>query len=279
MDNLDVNIYLERKERYSNDFLNVLIKLKRSKDIRSQSWGLSVINRYNMFGNLDLFLNCIYESKKYFYKSTKLTIEIFKIFKENRYPNLEKKEPLPFTAMFINSFLDAILCDSEEMLLEYARTIHDDGNTDPPFNYEITSSMKYLILKDYNKAIVHANNAHQQKYFKLPYKGFSHVVKGILDRDINLINEGLELRIRYHRRENKDSIFYAISLEATALAKLAIMYDLQPDTSSPFIHNELLKEHKDIQYDGIDEILEALEVANRRNGNLLGKIRNKFRKN
>jgi hypothetical protein len=266
--NASIDYTLKRRE-YLEDLKTHLNTIKSFKEVRAVSWAQSIRSSYLFIAIYNLLLDESSEAKKYFFKGAKITCETFSIFKENRYPNLIKKETPPFTALFVNSFLDAILCDSEELLMDYARTIEDMGMMDPPFNYEITYAMKYLVLENFEKAKEHAVKAHQPKYFKLPYKGFSHVVMGILEKNVDLVNEGIALRLKHHERENKNSIFYSTSIEATALAKLAIQFGLSPDISSAFINKALLQKDTAIQYEGIDEILNALQEADEKNNGFL----------
>lgn len=270
--------YIKRRNEEKQDIAEFIKAIRSFREIRSSVFALSIRSRYNFIATYSLLINDFEESKKYFYKGAKIVCETFKIFKEDYYPHLVKKEPIPFTSLFVKSFLDAILCDSEELLMDYARTIEDMGVTDPPFNNEINYALKYLILEDFTKAKEHAVKAHQLKYFKLPYKGFSHVVMGILEKDVDLVNEGIALRLKHHERENKNSIFYSTSIEATALAKLATRFGVTPDTSSAFINKALLNKDVGIQYEGIDEILKALEEADRRNSGLLNRLTGWFKK-
>ncbi|HEY8936431.1 MAG TPA: hypothetical protein VIM65_14470 [Cyclobacteriaceae bacterium] len=270
--------YIDRKNDLVADLQRYIKNLHSTKEVRAQSWGLSIRSNFSRLGNLELFLSDVVSAKKNYYKAAKTTVEVFNIFLEDRYPNLQKKETPSFTGLFGTSFMDAVLCDSEELLMDYARTIEDMGIMDPPFNYEITYALKYLVLKNFEKAKEHAIKAHQPKYFKLPYKGFSHVVMGILEKDIDLVNEGIALRLKHHERENKNSIFYSTSIEATALAKLATRSGVTPDTSSAFINKALLNKDVGIQYEGIDEILKALEEADRRNSGLLNRFTGWFKK-
>lgn len=264
--------YLQRRSDTISYLAELYTNIRYFKEIRASVFGLSIRSSYFLIATLNVSLDLTTESKQYFFKGAKITYYTFLIFKENFYPNLSKTGSLPFTALFSTSFLDAILCDSEDLLFDYARTIEDMGVTNPPFNYEITYALKYLILEDFERAKEHALKAHQSTYFKLPYKGFSHVVMGILEKNVDLINEGIALRLKHHERENKTSIFYSTSIEATALIKLANRFDLTPDVNSPFINKALLQKDLDIQYEGIDEILNALQEADQKNGSLLNRI-------
>jgi hypothetical protein len=277
MENLDLATYIDRRRDLLADLEQHFKSLRSTKEVRAQSWGLSIRSSFSRLGNLELFLGDVINAKKNYYKAAKSTIEVFRIFIEDRYPNLQKKEKPSFTGLFATSFIDVILCDGQELQAELARTIFDYGDIYPEFGYEITYALKYLILEDFTKAKEHAVKAHQQKYFKLPYNGFSHVVIGILEKDVNKVNEGIALRIKHHERENKNSIFYSTSIEATALVKLAIRFNLSPDTSSTFVNKALLHKDTNIQYEGIDEILDALEEADKKNSGFLNRLTGWFK--
>jgi tetratricopeptide (TPR) repeat protein len=275
MEILEKQFFEEQIQKERKRLSYSIEQLKKRKDIRATTWVLSIHSYYNFLAMCYISMGKVNESKRYFYKATDIIYQTFDIFKRERYPNLQKSEKLPFTALFGLSFPDVIVCDSEELLISYASVIYPTGEPSPglEFNHEIGLAMKYLILQDYDKAIYHAQNAHQPEHFELPYKGFSHVIMGILQKDILLINQGILFCLNRHKREQKDSMFYSISLEATALAKLATRYGFQPDISSKFIHKGLLEKQEGIIYEGIDDILKALEIANLRNGNLLERIR------
>src|SRR6478735_9330288 len=72
--------------------------------------------------------------------------------------------------------------------------------------------------------------------------------------------------------EAYDTIFNHSCADATALAKIGIDRGLQPDISSPFINKDLLKSANNFSYEGVNEILDALAVADRNNSGLLGKL-------
>ncbi len=265
--------YYQNKQEYLDDLKEHLKSVSFFKEIRSETWGLSIRRNFSMIGSLSLFSGDVITARRYYSKAARFTTEIFKIFEENRYPNLFKSEKLPFTALFRTSLIDAILCGDKELLKDFVDTIQDFGDVAPPFNYEITYAIKYLLQGQLDKAKEHAAKAHQEKYFKLPYKGFSHAILGILAKDVELTNEGILYRLNYHMREEKNSIFFNTSFESTALAKLAIMHGVNVDVSNSFIHKDLLLVDGKVSDSGIDEILEALAIANKRNsGGLMNKI-------
>jgi len=117
--------YTLKKREYLDELKTHLETIKSFKDVRAISWAQSIRSSYLFIATYNLLLDELLESKKYFFKGAKITCETFKIFKENRYPHLVKKETPPFTALFVNSFLDVVLCDSEELLMDYARIIED----------------------------------------------------------------------------------------------------------------------------------------------------------
>lgn len=253
--------------------------LRTFRDIRAVSWGQSVRSIYVQIAQAYLFLDQLTESKKAFYKATCVTLETLLIFQKNKYPNLVKTEQLKFHTFFVNSFIDAILSDSPTLLKEYSETITPD--TDPVeslrFNHEITCALKYLVLGQTDRAKQHAVAAHKPEYFSNPYKGFSYAVLGIISNDVDLVNEGIKYRIDHNIKSNKGSIFYDISLEATALAKLATQAGITPDLQSPFINKGLVERTDHIKFDGINEINEALTAANKRGGGLIDKIGGLFK--
>jgi hypothetical protein len=208
-----------------------------------------------------------------------LAIEFYHIYLENRYPNL-KKDGVP-PATFVGSVLSTILCDNTDIFQEYAHIIecYEDPNKISETRYHFFWAFKYLFLNEFEKSKEHyLKGIHQEKTFNIHLKSFSFILKGVLEKNVDWINEGLAYAIKYHKRENpKGSLFHAYSIEATALAKLAMMYGLQPDVSSSFIHKGLLEKTEGIAYEGIEEITDALEEANRRAGGFRAKISSWFK--
>ena len=226
-----------------------------------------------ILGHCYAFENGILESKKNYYKAGKVAVEFYLFYRENFYPDLIKHKCPPFS--YVGSMIAVILCDNESLLKEYAQTIDylELKEAALPVKYHFTYAMKYLFLNNFEKSKNHLQEVHHEKYFQLHFKGFSHIIKGVLENNIDLINEGLAYRLKYHKRGNpKGSLFHQYSIEATALAKLSMMYGFEPDVSSPFIHKGLLEKTEGIVYEGIEEITDALEEANRKAGSLWGKI-------
>jgi hypothetical protein len=259
---------LEEERQYLIDHLKLLRKFK---EVRCQTWGGGMRSHYYFMATFSLILGDVIQAKKYYYKAALINVEIRKIFKENRYPNLKKSEELNFTGLFGTSFIHVLLCDSDDLLLEFATIIEPGNNRYPEFNLHITSAMKYLVLEDFERARLHAEEANKQKYFKLPYKGFSKVVLGILNKDVVMVNEGIQHRINHYKKENSDSIL-KISDEANALAKLAIRFGMQPDISSQYMNRDVIEKSEGISYEGVDEILDALAVADKKNRSLDRKL-------
>ena len=270
--------YVQRREEERKYIAELAQSIRSFKELRASVFGMSIRSTYSQIAFLSLHLNELNEARKFFFKGAKITAETFRIFKENRYPHLQKIGPLPFTSLFVKSFPDAVLCGSTSMLREYATAIYEEST--PPqgllFNSNIMHAIKSLILGDWVNAKQYAEDAHQPVNFKGPYAGFSHAVKGILDNDLALLNEGLQLRLKFHNTDTNGTIFHRTCAEATALAKLAVDSGMQPDISSPFIHTSLLDTTGDIE-EGVSEILDALSIAERHNSGLLGKLGNIFK--
>jgi hypothetical protein len=275
----DRDSYLQRREEEKKYMTELSQSIRSFKEVRASVFGMSIRSTYSQIAYLSLHLNELNEARKFFFKGAKITAETFHIFKEARYPHLQKIGPLPFTSLFVKSFPDAVLCGSTSMLTEYATAIYEERV--PPqgllFNSNIMHAIKSLLLGDSVKGKQYAEDAHKPINFKGPYAGFSHAVKGILNNDLALLNEGLQLRLKCHSTDTKGTIFHHTCAEATALAKLAIDRGMRPDISSPFIHKSLLESTGDFK-EGVSEILDALAIAERRNSGLLGKLVNIFRR-
>ena len=224
---------------------------------------------------INAFENNIVESKAYLYKQIQLIIEFYHIYLENKYSNLKKLEQPRY---MYHSFALASLCDDKNLLEELGKVVFmtDKMKNAPLDTYFLNLATKSFFTHDIEDAKQNIGKA--SKHITTFAKGFYHVMKGILYKDVDLINDGLNFEIRYHKRENpKGSLFHQYSIEATALAKLAVMYGFEPDVSSPFIHKGLLEKTEGIVYEGIEEITDALEEANRRAGSLGAKISSWFK--
>src|SRR5690349_9763130 len=177
--------YIERREEEKKYILELAQNIRSFKEMRASVFGMSIRSTYSQAAFLSLKLNDLDNARIFFYKGAKITAETFNIFKENRYPHLQKVGPLPFTSLFVKSFPDAVLCGSSVMLTEYATAIYEEST--PPqglvLNSEIMHAIKYIILGDMDKAKQYADRTHQPANFNGPYAGFSHAVKGIIDQN------------------------------------------------------------------------------------------------
>jgi hypothetical protein len=251
----------ELKKGNIEGFVNYLTHLPQTKELWLDLGDIG--NSYLSFGEIYVFENNIVAAKKEYCKAAKLAIEYYDIYRSNRYPNLIRhKQPI---FAYAGTMMAAILCDDELILKEYAETIAYEGH--PAMRYEvmtnITHALKYLLLNDFEKSKEYVELIHLSKHFQSHFRGFSHIVKGILENDVELVNEGILHRIKYYKRHNpKGSAYCECSVQATALAKLAMLYGLKPNVDSAFIHKGLLAKTEGIEYEGIEEILNALEEAN-----------------
>ena len=218
--------------------------------------------------------NDMVESKRYYYKYILSCLESYSIYKKSKYPNLAREFYPPFDAILGGYLFAATLSDKENILKELGEVMEcfkkKEEITDT-YAYHIGYAIKYFLSDDFTRAKEHIMQAHVKNDYK-------DVIFGILDKNIQLIDTAIQRVINIHKRSNnKDTIFHTYSIEATALAKLAMMYGLEPDVSSPFIHKGLLEKTEGIEYEGIEEITSALEEANRRAGSLGSKISGWFK--
>jgi hypothetical protein len=238
--------------------------LLKSISILSRTKKLSVVSgyilRYGSLAREDLLKQK--NAKKNYFKASKAALLDLKLI-NNYYTQYTWTElPIPsFVATMYWGCIPFLLSDNTKDLLEFAQIIDRKKGDIFPIKKDIAVSyaLKYLLLGDKIRAI---------DYIKDFYitcsaynRGLAIVVAGILKQDINLINEGIEFEIKYHKRKyKKEHRTHFISEAATAWVKLARMHGFEPDTSSEFINKELLKNDNDIIYDDIIEIYEALEI-------------------
>ena len=99
--------YIERREAEKKYIAELSQTIRSFKEVRASVFGMSIRGTFSQVAFLSLKLNELNEARKFFYKGAKITAETFHIFKENRYPHLQKIGPLPFTSLFVKSFPDA----------------------------------------------------------------------------------------------------------------------------------------------------------------------------
>ena len=264
----------ERRVDEKNYILEFAEEVKAFKEVRASVFGMSIPGTYAGIAHLSLRLNDVNEARRFFYKSAKIALETFSIFKGHRYPHLTKVGPLPFTSLFVKSFPSAVLCGNDDLMKEYMNTIYEEVSPAPRllFNSEIMHAIIALVQGDRKKAQQHIARAHQPENFKGPYAGFSHAVKGIIDHDTTMLNEGILRRLKFHIKDTEDTIYHQTCAEATAFAKMAVDSGMNPDRSSPYINNGLIENIEPIVFDGIDEILNSLAIADRKNSSLLARL-------
>jgi tetratricopeptide (TPR) repeat protein len=265
--NYEAKIEFER-----NELAGVIARSRRAKDVRYGTWGMSVISYYNMMAKSYVMLKDYPEARRNFHNAARFAIELLQIQAQKRFPKLlQEEKQRPFYQRFIEGFPEAILADDEVLLHRFADAIDHNEHivSGQKFSHLITAAIKFLVLGNLDKAREYAVQSHKLEYFRLPYKGYSHAVLGIIERDTFLLNEGIEMRVKSHKGREYGTVFWEFSHEAAALAKLAVRAGLHPNIQTSFVPAPLVHTGERTSDDTIDQILGGLEVANERSGSLV----------
>ena len=275
-----IKFLTDRKYYVEQEIPPFLQNLSKSKELDFQDGELR-FGYYNSLAITSACLDDVATAQNYYYKVAKISIEYYKIFNESRYPNLEKKW-FPLFG-YSNQMISAILSNNEEVLTEYAQIIewHYSKDYRKNENYYFTYAMKYLLLHDFEKSAQFLKEVHIERYFRSSwFRGRSHIIKGILEKNDELLNEGIAIRLKKYKRENKaDTEFGQYDLETTSYIKVALMFGANPDISSPLIHKGMLTQAENVVYEGIEEVIQALEKADKnahKPDSIIDKIKNFF---
>ncbi len=267
--------YTARIVRDQKELERIIHSASRLKDLRYTTWGTSVIACCNAMAKCHVMRKEYADARRNFHNAARFASELLAIQSTGRYPKLSQEEKQrPFYQRFVEGFPEAILADDDVLLRKFAVAIDHTEHVIPgqKFSHLVTAAIKFLVLGDLDKAREYALQSHKLEYFRLPYKGYSHAVLGIIDRDMLLVNEGIAMRVKAHKGHENQSAFREFSHEAAALAKLALRAGLHPNLQSPFIPEGLVHSGERTSDTTIERILGSLEIANQRKGNLLWSV-------
>ncbi len=277
-----IKFLTDRKDYVVQEIQPFLQNLSKSRELGFQDGELR-FGYYNSLASTSAFLDDVATAQKYYCKVAKISIEYYKIFNESRYPNLKKNSYPLFS--YSNQMISAILSNNEEVLTEYAQIIewHYTEDYKKNENYYFTYAMKYLLLHDFEKSALFLKEVHIDRYFRSSwFRGRSHIIKGILEKNDDLLNEGIAIRLKKYKRENKpDTEFGQYDLETTSYVKIALMFGASPDITNPLIHKAMLTKSAETVYEGIEDVIQALEKADKdaiapSTNSIIDKIKNLF---
>jgi hypothetical protein len=199
--------------------------------------------RYN--GLLYLYLKNYGASRQSFLKSAYINLMFHELRFSNKFPYIDKKH-LPSYPSGINwePFQTVMCCGNEAMLLGFFEHI----NTSPKeyksdYNPIALMVKKGLITQNQALLDIHAVQLRKKKVENLRgfEKGDLMCLLGILNKDINQINEGVDILIKVCKRDQAtDAIKHTKALWATAMVRLARRLGFEPDLSNSYISNEVV---------------------------------------
>lgn len=157
------------------------------------------------------------------------------------------------------SLLMALISDNESLINSLAvlfggRTKEEEE--DHEFNKAVGYALKYILLgemenaKEYIAELKRLENRKDMKY----YDGYSKVLDGILEKDVQQVNESLIYMIQCHKKlkdEYGDTPQELLSIPVLGLAKLAIRNGIEVNIDDILTPSELLDSHK-INYPVVD---------------------------
>jgi hypothetical protein len=239
----------------TNDFLNEESTLFLKGNIKA----LKVLYEYRTRGIKNFLLKDLVSSKNDFYKATK--VSLFTYVLRKRGINLSNEEVYPYFAwVHYDMFVYAILCGNEELLVEFMNEIEyfgDEKFMKKSYAVHVSYALKYLFLNDFPKAREWLSKLSNPK-IPAEYRMYTKVIRGILEGNIKLIEEGINDEIKWHKSNRKDNYFFPYCPTATAYIKLARRFGYEVKFNKEYIMNELLFDDPNFQYEGLPEIEEIV---------------------
>jgi hypothetical protein len=185
------------------------------------------------------------DAKQSFLKSAYIKLMYHDIKFTNKYPNLKKYEASSYpSGVNGEPFQTVMCCGNEAMLLRFFEHINlspKEYNSD--YNSIATMVKKGLITQ--NQAILDLHSVQLRKKKVENLRGFEKgdlmCLLGILNKDINEINQGVDFLIKACKRDQAtDAIKHSTALWATAMVRLARRLGFEPDLSNSYISKEVV---------------------------------------
>lgn len=142
-------------------------------------------------------------------------------------------------------------------------------------------SLAYLLKNDKEKSRFHIERSITDKKPCKDLKGFYKMISGILDKEEVVFLEGLDEHFKWYKssKEMKQKREFPYSITAIAFVNLARYKGLNFEIKSPYVHPEAIKPLPEgFVYEGIPEIYEAIEKAEKKANSVGKKIMNFFKK-
>lgn len=221
----------------------------------------SLIDTYYRLANVILNQNdANYKlAKKLYYKKCREVEFDYWIGKEY-YPQLATGKEFNLHGSVGNYFDAFILCDHDVVINEILNEMEHISQFKKDKRLFLFFAFKYVLKKDLEQA---------NEYFKLFKDRFDSwnkvqylAVKGILENDVEIIDQGIKLAIKQDTTKmvNQPEFLKKYSPKATAVAKLALKFGLKPDISSKLINKQLLM-HEQMEFEDIDDLFLKINIV------------------
>ncbi len=245
MDSEEVSVdeYFEELYEYSIDDLSEAYEMIRTnKKINMDYMIYSLENQYNCLGIINLcYRKNLKEAREYFYKAT--------LAREWFFEQLQKKEYMVeiyrVSSVYFEKLYDGILSGNRDRAVHMAELygsveVEEEAN---PATIMLGYGLKYAILDDKEKTLEFVKMMEENKAkrgLKQYADGEAHVFRGLVERDEEELNKGLEFMLKHHvakmKREGRylEQFFAYNSVALAMLAKdrgmeITVKHELLPE--------------------------------------------------
>lgn len=262
---------IQRQEEALDQLID---KSSKVPDLQFATWAAPISVAFQQLARTHALARHWEHARGNFYNAAKFSLELQRLG-DHRFPHLVRRDtPPPFHLAFQHTFLDAILSADEALLRDIAVSLEEPTTiqSDRRFPHFISAGLKEWVLGNRTASREWVTSAHKLEFFRLPYKGFSHALLGVIDNDRMLLHEGIELRLRAHKTRDIGSTLGDFSTEATALARLAHRAGITMNVQSPLIVRDLVEGGDRTTDDRVERIFRGLARADKRQSSWWGKI-------
>lgn len=144
---------------------------------------------------------------------------------------------------------------------------------------ELFLALSYYILGDLVKCKEHLSRAMDAKKPAGMLKGYHQMISGILEKDIDLIKQGIEAHLKWFKRdrESRESVGFPYCFEVMGFINFARFKGINIEIESPNIHPDLIKPlPENFVFEGIPEVYKAIQTADNKNNGIIGRLKNLF---
>ena len=223
------------------------------------------IYEYNNIGRLFMGLNNTKDAQYYFYKSAGLNKFLFDISSQNIFSKLEITKDTKLMAVNHLAMVCALNCGDEVFLRKFAESLSKVSEMDnqKDYNFNATLLQKALILGDKKNINFYSEIIFDCKYSRLTgfEQGNRFCLMGIVNQNNEQFHSGIIQLVKTFKRESKNWLANEICLEATAMARLGLKYDMNIEFSNGYISKELLtmNENKFEEDKDLNDILKNIK--------------------